>query len=81
MALNEMNTLNKQLKIQEKSVRDTEILLNGEIKLFQGGESSLFMVNSRESMFIKSQLNLIDYHVRKEISVLKTIYTTGKLGN
>lgn len=59
-------TLNKlrmgldQLDILRKTVRDYQQLYQAEIGLFQLGESSLFMVNSREKSFLDYQVKLAE---------------------
>ena len=50
----------RQMNIAEELVADYAVLLNGEERKFTIGESSLFLVNSRESKLIESQLKVIE---------------------
>lgn len=49
----------KQLLITEVLLTDYNTLLKGEERKFNAGESSLFMINSRESKLIENQLKAI----------------------
>jgi len=55
------NTLNNTIQLidlQEDMVNNYQVLRNGEIQKFNNGESSLFLVNSRETKLIESQVKL-----------------------
>lgn len=57
-ALNqEQTSLEKQLRINKKLVSDFEKMLSAEEKLFAMGESSLFIINSRENSLVSSRLS------------------------
>lgn len=57
-ALNqEQTSLEKQLQINKKLVSDFEKMLTAEEKLFAMGESSLFVINSRENALVSSKLS------------------------
>ncbi|WP_428224316.1 TolC family protein [Flavobacterium sp.] len=53
----EVISINKQLNINKKLVNDFETLLKGEEKLFEIGESSLFLMNTRENALVSSKLS------------------------
>lgn len=53
----EVTSVNKQLNINKKLVNDFETLLKGEEKLFGIGESSLFLINTRENALVSSKLS------------------------
>lgn len=64
--LNKINALKQELdsyvlqnEIMRQMVSDSELMLVAEERKFQLGESSLFLVNSRESKLIDSQLKAI----------------------
>ncbi|MGB0888513.1 MAG: TolC family protein, partial [Vicingaceae bacterium] len=59
-ALNSLETTQEQITLYARTVKDYEQLLTGEKRMFNAGESSLFMVNSRESGYIKTQLKYIE---------------------
>ena len=55
----EIVSLEKQQDYNDKLVKDFTTLLNAEDRLFEMGESSLFIINSRENSLVSSQLNKI----------------------
>ena len=54
-----INSLNKQSLMANELVRDYDVMLQSEERLFIFGESSLFLINSRESSLITAQLTAI----------------------
>ncbi|NBG65681.1 TolC family protein [Acidiluteibacter ferrifornacis] len=79
-ALNEWEATKDQLDIYTQTVLDYNRLLNGERQLFNAGESSLFMVNSREVGFISAQIKQIEILAKNHKARLKTTYSFGLLG-
>lgn len=55
----EIISLEKQRNYNTNLVKDYNTLLNAEDRLFEMGESSLFIINSRENALIGSQINEI----------------------
>jgi len=55
----EIVSYNNQLEIAITMVSDYSIMLKGEERKFEAGESSLFLINSRESKLIENNLKLI----------------------
>ena len=53
----EIVSLQKQQDYNDKLVKDFSTLLNAEDRLFEMGESSLFVINSRENSLVSSQIN------------------------
>ena len=53
-AMNVFETTMLQIRLYRQTVNDYGALLEGERQLFNGGESSLFMINSREIGFINA---------------------------
>lgn len=78
-SINEWQTTADQLILYRRTVSDYQILLNGERQLFQNGESSLFLVNSREWGFINARLKLIDLLAKNRKARLATYYSLGTL--
>lgn len=78
-AINEWNTTREQIVLYTRTVRDYEGLLEGEWKMFDAGESSLFMVNSRELGYIQAQLKLIELVSKNRKASLSTNYALGIL--
>jgi hypothetical protein len=54
-------------------------LLEGERELFRIGESSLFMVNSREMGYINSRAKTIEAFVKNRMARLQTYKSGGLL--
>lgn len=55
----EIVSLQKQQDYNDKLVKDFSTLLNAEDRLFEMGESSMFVINSRENSLVSSQINEI----------------------
>lgn len=53
---NNIRLMREQLDVVNSMVVNYNILLRGEIRKFENGESSLFLVNSRQSKLIESQV-------------------------
>ncbi len=64
----EINSLIKQKKIIDDLVKDNQIMLSSEERLFSFGESSLFLINSRENNLVAAQLSQIGLENRFYIS-------------
>ena len=79
VALNEWYTTRDQINLYSQTVEDYNGLLDGERKMFQAGESSLFLVNSREVGYIQAQLKLIDLIAKNQKASLATSYALGIL--
>jgi len=73
-ALNEVNTIGDQVSLYRRTVQDYLSLLEGERLKFSIGESSLFLVNSREVGYINSQIKLMDLVRKQQKSSLKVNY-------
>lgn len=72
----EIVSLEKQQDYNDKLVKDFTKLLNAEDRLFEMGESSLFIINSRENSLVSSQLNEIaleNRYLNAIISIYKTL--------
>jgi hypothetical protein len=50
--------LQSQTKLYEQSIDNFKKLLEGEEQRFRNGESSLFLVNARETKLLESQIKL-----------------------
>ncbi|WP_276497676.1 TolC family protein [Pontibacter litorisediminis] len=57
-AYNEWLALEEQIRLQEQMMANANTLRNGEVIRFQNGESSLFLVNSREMKLMEAQAKL-----------------------
>jgi outer membrane protein TolC len=64
----EINSLEKQRQLISDLVKDYNIMLSSEERLFSFGESSIFLINSRENNLVNSQLSEIGIENRFLIS-------------
>lgn len=64
----EINSLLKQTNIIENLVKDYQTMLSSEERLFSFGESSMFLINTRENNLVSSQLAKINVANRFFIS-------------
>jgi outer membrane protein TolC len=78
MAYNEMKTLEGLLIQQEKMVNNYNILRNGELKKFENGESSLFLVNSRELKLVEAQIKLQSLRAKYQKERAMLYWAAGK---
>lgn len=70
----------QQIDLYTDAVRNYQILLDGESRKFESGESSLFMVNSREQNLIKAELQLLSELTAYPILVADYGRVAGLLG-
>ncbi len=68
-----------QIKNAEKSVVYTKILVEAEKLKFMNGESSLFLVNSRENKWLDSELKLAEYKLKYIKAYIELVYIDGNL--
>ena len=76
---NEQQLLNEQLKMVQQSVDNYERLLSAEKQKFNIGESSLFLVNSRENKLIEAQLKLVALKGKFLVANYGVIWAQGLL--
>ena len=51
----------------------------GELQLFNGGESSLFVVNYRETSFVEAQIKYINLQSKTQKAAIALWYASGQL--
>jgi outer membrane protein TolC len=76
---NELVSYKKQLDLTNTIVNDYATLLGAEERKFQLGDSSIFLVNSRESKLIEAQLKAIEtenQYFEKKASIFELINAT-----
>lgn len=81
VAFNKLRTYEQQRELLRRTTLNREKLLKGEKRLFDGGESSLFMVNSREVNYIKAQINWLHAKVERQRAALGVQYALALLPN
>lgn len=80
-AINEWNTTREQTALYQRTVGDYLGLLEGERQKFSAGESSLFMVNSRELGYINAQIKYLELLAKNRTAELSAFYALGILNN
>jgi len=71
--------LSEQITASNKNVNYSKILLEAEKLKFDVGESSLFLLNTRENRLMESELKLADYKLKYIQTALKLIHINGNL--
>lgn len=64
----EINSLERQIKLSNDLVKDYTVMLTSEERLFTFGESSIFLINTRENNLVSAQLSNIALENRYFIS-------------
>ncbi len=77
--VNKYNTLASNNNIYSQLVRNYSILLNAEETRFQIGESSLFLVNSRQQKLIESEIKQIENYTKSKIAYIDLLNVIGNL--
>jgi outer membrane protein TolC len=75
----EVENLRKQIELQEKVVVNTQLLLKGEELRFRTGESSLFLVNARETRLWEAAQKLEEIKAKYLIAIQKLFWSAGVL--
>lgn len=78
-ALNDWETTAQQLELYTQTTTDYSRLLEGEREKFRIGESSLFLVNARETGYINAQLKLLELLVKNQQARLKWLYSLNQI--
>lgn len=76
---NEQINLNKQVNLFMDAVDNYDGLLEGERQKFNTGESSLFLVNSRETNLIKARLKLMELKAKYQVALAGLVWASGEL--
>jgi outer membrane protein TolC len=76
---NEYETLKSQISLQTEIYSNYRKLVEAEEKRFENGESSLFLINSRENKALESQEKLIELKTKYYKSIFALQWISGKL--
>jgi outer membrane protein TolC len=71
--------LEKQLRITQQALNNYQILLRNETLRFENGESSLFLVNTRENKVMESMEKLVELRIKYYKSRYATEWAAGIL--
>ncbi len=74
---NDLVTLEQQIATQQQTMRNQQVLVRAEVEKFQMGESSLFLVNSRESKLIDLQIKLEELRSKHQKALANLWYAAG----
>lgn len=67
----------EQVSLYNRTVRDYETLVNAERRMFDAGESSLFMVNAREQSYFNARLKLNELIAKNNKAYAGSLYAAG----
>jgi hypothetical protein len=79
--LGEVQIMLNQYDLYSNTVKNYEQLWLAEKKLFESGESSLFMINNREMSYVNAQLKLNEIIAKNKNVSLELIYSFGQLAS
>jgi outer membrane protein TolC len=74
-ALTEWQITEQQLTFYTKTVEDIARILQAERTLFDNGESSVFLINTREMTLVNAQIKLFEIMAKNQKAIFKTYYT------
>jgi outer membrane protein TolC len=80
-SVNTWETTREQVLIFESAVVNLERLLNAEISKFDVGESSIFLINTREDNFINGQIRLTNLIANNQKALVDISFQLGILGD
>ncbi len=78
-ALNKWELSTTQLSQWEKMVENYLLLANGESELFQSGESSIFLMNTRQVNYLNAKMKFLELIYKNNESLLATFRSAGAL--
>lgn len=78
---NKLKAYESQLSIQRNSIENQQILLKGELAKFDLGESTLFLINSRETKLIDMRIKMAGLISDYEKTVAELYYAAGTAGS
>jgi outer membrane protein TolC len=76
---NEFITLKNQVQLNRGMLTNFEKLLKAEETLFRNGESSLFLINSRENKVLETERKLIELKAKYYKTIYALQWSTGLL--
>jgi outer membrane protein TolC len=78
---NERRISTNQIAIYTNTVNDYKRLMEGEMSLFNLGESSLFLINARQQSFINAQIKLIELEKKNGIAAAGIVRMNAGFGD
>jgi outer membrane protein TolC len=78
-SFNELLAVQQQVLLSDKNVKNQKLLLSAEETKFSIGESSLFLINSRENKLLESEQKLAELKTKFFKSILSVQWSAGQL--
>lgn len=76
---NDCDNLFRQIKIQESLVKNSAIMREGEKKNFENGESSMFLINTRENTLIGNTIKYYEFVSKLNKAIAELYFNTGRM--
>ena len=76
--LNDIRNFEGQIFLQQQMVANYQRLRDGELKKFENGESSLFLINSREAKLIEARIKLVSLESKYQKERSALWYAAGR---
>jgi outer membrane protein TolC len=77
---NEVLAIQKQIERYTEVYKNNQKLFFGEQFRFNNGESSLFILNSRENKLLEASLKLLELKMKLQKSYIGLLWAAGQLG-
>jgi len=78
-SINEWQIMTEQLAMYQRNLTDINSLLAAERSLFANGESSVFLVNTREMVLVNAQIKLYEFISKSQKAIFKSYYSLALL--
>ena len=76
---NELNNFREQVVIQQEQTSNAALMLDAELFRFNNGESSIFLVNTRENALVNARIKLAELQAKYEKSKAMMLWSAGVL--
>lgn len=76
-AYNDLKAYQSQMQIQAQSVVNQQVLLKGEMQKFDLGESTLFLINTRETKLIEMRVKQVEITTDLQKKLAELYYRSG----
>ncbi|MGB3617765.1 MAG: TolC family protein [Catalinimonas sp.] len=80
-AWNQLRTFEDLVVQQADMVNNYRLLRNAEQEKFRNGESSLFLINARETKLIEAEVKLADLQAKYQKAQAQVYWEAGAIGN
>jgi outer membrane protein TolC len=77
----ERQNFDVQLATLDNAVDNYRLLLQSEQQLFDLGESTVFLVNSRENKLVEAQVKRVTVEMKRQLSMVGLLHTLGSLAS